>query len=215
MRTYVSTLGFHETRVTRPILREGLDAEDTVILLRPEQEGDSDRGQDAVAHVQDMLEEIAPGAAVTTAHIDTSSFLPSVLACVEILEDTNGKLIVNFGGGAREIFLPLAIATVLQAPVVDHALQYTDIKQEVRSWQVPNLTAAPTKTVRETLRAVPEEDTVAMAALAERAGKSRSTVVRHVETLREAELVHTERHGKEKHVRLTTGGRLFARAHSY
>lgn len=72
MRTYVSTLGFHETRVTRPVIRHGLDEGDVVVLLRPATESDEGRGSDAVDHVRDMVDEIAPGASVVIERVDHS-----------------------------------------------------------------------------------------------------------------------------------------------
>lgn len=212
MRTYVSTLGFHETRVTRPVLRHGLDDGDVVVLLRPATETDESRGTDAVAHVEDMLHEIAPGASVVVERIDHSEFETAILNCSDVLRAAEGELIANLGGGAREIFLPLTLAIVAHADFVDVALQYTDIKQQVREWHVPNLTADVSERVWSTLATVTEIDReISIPDITARSESSKSTVARHVQELAEADLVDTRTDGNTKFVTATTTGQLLLR----
>lgn len=209
MRTYVSTLGFHETRVTRPVLRRGLADGDVVVLVRPAVEDDDERGADAVAHVKDMVEEISPGATVELESINHGDFETAVLQCSDVLEAAEGELVVNFGGGAREVFLPLTIATLLHAPAVDVALQYTDVTQELREWEVPRLDVSVSEERRATLAAIGDADgEVSIAELDEHVDRSKSTVSRHVAALERESLVETKRHGQTKLVSLTLGGRL-------
>jgi len=212
LRTYVSTLGFHETRVTRPVLRHGLADEDTVILLRPATEANEGRGSDAVEHVEDMLEEISPGVSVVIERIGHAEFETTVLKCSDILRAAEGELIVNFGGGAREIFLPLTFATAAHVDLVDTALQYTDIEQEVREWRIPNLTADVSERVQPTLAVIADHDgEVSIPDITARSDASKSTITRHVRELAEAELVDTRTAGNTKFATATTSGRLFLR----
>lgn len=212
MRTYVSTLGFHETRVTRPVLRHGLDDEDVVVLLRPATETDDDRGSDAVDHVEDMVDEISPGASVVTEWIDHSEFETAVLECSDVLRAAEGDLIVNFGGGAREIFLPLTIAVIAHARRIDTALQYTDIEQQVQTWRVPNLTADVSERVWPTLARIAEcDDAVSIPELTTQSEASKSTVTRHVQELAEAELVDTYTEANTKFATVTAAGQLLLR----
>jgi len=208
MRTYVSTLGFHETRVTRPILRRGLDEEDTVVLVRPATESDGGRAADAVEYVRDMLGEIAPGATVPVERIDSAEFVTAVQSCGDLLRSASGKVVVNLGGGAREIFLPLTVATVLYADQVDVALQYTDVDQDVREWPVPNLTAAISENAYTTLALVGTRDEAPIPELTDASEKSKSTVTRHVDQLEAADAVRTRRDGKTKIVGIRPTGRL-------
>lgn len=209
MRTYVSTLGFHETRVTRPLLRQGLDDEDAVVLLRPASEPDSNRGANAVDYVDDMLHEIAPGAAIDVERIDESSFETAVRECSDVLRAASGDLVVNFGGGAREIFLPLTIAAVLHAAEIETALQYTDIEQSVREWTVPDLAGNVPANAWATLEAVVAADgETSIPELDDRLDASKSTVSRHVTDLEERGLVATAMRGKTKRVEATFAGEL-------
>ena len=211
MRTYISTIGYHETRVTRPVLRNGLDDEDTVVLVRPAVEGD-DRGEDAVEHVTAMLAEIAPGATVETERIDVSEFTAATLACSDLLLAAEGRPIVNLGGGARELFLPLAVATITHAPRVDTAFQYTDVGQEVRSFPLPNLTATVPENTLPTLAAVVEHDKSSIVELATATDQSKSTVSRHVSTLDQQGAVDTDNDGQTKRITDTVTGRLLLRS---
>jgi len=209
MRTYISTMGFHETRVTRPVLRHDLDNGDRVVLLRPAVEPDTDRSADAVDYVEDMLYEIAPEADVEIEGIDESDFHRAVFECCDVLEAASGEVIVNFGGGAREIFLPLTIATILYAPAVDTALQYTDVNQSVREWDVPNLTATVPSEQWSTLEAVERmSPEVSIPDLGEELDATKSTISRHVADLADEELVTTTMRGKTKHVSITLAGEL-------
>lgn len=215
MRTYVSTLGFHETRVTRPVIKHGLDPGDRVVVVRPAEEEKSERANDVIGYVKDMVEEIEPEATVDTVRVDTSEFTTTVLQCSDVLVaiDPDREVIVNFDGGAREVLLPLLVAAVLHAPRVDQALQYTDIDQEVRTLQVPNLTAQlPTNAIItfELIAGFGQE--VTLPELAAESEKSKSSVGRHVESLAEVDAVSTRMESSTKHVSLSQTGRLLFRA---
>ena len=213
MRTYVSTLGFHETRVTRPVIKYGLNGDDTVILVRPADERGSDRADDAIGYVEDMLTEIAPDVTVVTERVDTADFTSTVLQCGDLLDgvDPGRELIVNFGGGAREVLLPLLIATVLHAPAVDRTFQYTDVQQEVREITVPDLTAQIPTSAMETFESIIDADgAVSLPDLATQSPKSKSTVSRHVEELAKASLVETQTVDNRKEIELSETGRLVA-----
>lgn len=215
MRTYVSTLGFHETRVTRPVIKHGTDHGDRVVLLRPEEEAKNDRAEDAVGYVEDMIEEIEPGATVTTERIDASEFTDAVLQCSDVLTavDQDRELIVNFGGGAREVLLPLLVAAIVTAPLVDHAFQYTDVDQEVEALSVPNLTAqVPAKAI-DTFKLIAGVDgEITLPELAAKSDRSKSTIGRHVESIAEVGVLVTHMKSSTKHVTLSETGRLLARS---
>jgi len=215
MRTYVSTLGFHETRVTRPVMKNGLSDGDRIVLVRPAEEGDSDKANDAVRYVKDMVQEIEPGTAVTVERIDTAEFTTAALQCSDILNavDLERELIVNFGGGAREVLLPLLIGAVLHAPLVDQGFQYTDVDQAVQELSVPNLTTRiPSNAVDtfELIATIGEE--VTLPDLAAESERSKSTVGRHVEALAESGVVTTRMETNTKYVMCSQTGQLMYRA---
>jgi CRISPR-associated protein Csa3 len=207
MRTYVSTIGYYETRVVRPVLDHGLNAGDEVILLRPRT--DDEDGDSAVADVRQIFSELGPGIEVITQRISYTDFSTAVVECLDVLAATDGELIANFGGGPREIFLPFSVAALVAGNEIDTVLQFTDVDQEVTKIQLPELMeSVPSKTYQ-TLRTIANlEEVSTLPEVAEQSGQSRSTVGRHLDDLTAAGAVRTEKQGKTRHVELTLGGRL-------
>lgn len=207
MRTYVSTIGYYETRVVRPVLDHGLNAGDEVVLLRPR--NDDEDGDSAVADVRQIFSELGPGVEVNVERISYTNFQTAVVECLEVLAAADGELIVNLGGGPREIFLPLSVAALVAGNEIDSVLQFTDVDQEVIEIQLPEIMeSVPSKTHR-TLRTIANLEGVStLPEVAEQGGQSRSTVGRHLDDLAAAGVVKTEKQGKTRHIELTLSGRL-------
>jgi CRISPR-associated protein Csa3 len=207
MRTYVSTIGYYDTRVVRPVLGHGLNEGDVVVLLRPY--NDDEDGDSAVADVKQIFSELGPNVEVIVEPVTYDDFSTAVLECVDVLAAAEGETIANFGGGPREIFLAFSIAALTVGEEIDTVLQFTDIDEEVRELRLPDLLAPlPAKTYK-TLRTVAElGGKSTLPTVAERSDQSRSTVGRHLNKLEAAGAVETEKQGKTRHVTMTLGGRL-------
>ena len=207
MRTYVSTIGYYDTRVVRPVLNHGLNAGDRVVLLRPY--NDDDDGDSAVADVKQIFSELGPNIEVVVEQITYDEFPTAVMECTDILAAAKGETVANFGGGPREIFLAFTVAALVTNDHIDTVLQFTDIDEEVKELHLPELmTSLPSKT-DQTLRTIARLDgDTTLPAVAERSGQSRSTVGRHLDELEMAGAVQTDKQGKTRHVELTLGGRL-------
>jgi CRISPR-associated protein Csa3 len=207
VRTYVSTIGYYDTRVVRPVLDHGLNAGDIIVLLRPYND-DSD-GDSAVADVKRIFSELGPGVEVVVEQITYDEFPRAVQECVDVLATADGETIANFGGGPREIFLAFTVAALVMNDRLDTVLQFTDVDEEVIELQLPELLdAVPTKT-HQTLQAISDTGGHStLPTIAERTGQSRSTVGRHLDALETAGAVETSKREKTRHVDLTLGGRL-------
>ena len=207
MRTYVSTIGYYDTRVVRPVLDHGVNAGDVVVLLRPYND-DAD-GDSAVADVKQIFSELGPDVEVVVEQITYDGFPTAVMECVDVLVAAEGETIVNFGGGPREIFLAFAIAALVTRRQIDTVLQFTDIDKEVQELRLPELMAPLPKKTHTTLRTVAElNGESALSTVAAQSGQSRSTVGRHLDDLETAGAVETIKRGKTRYVELTLGGRL-------
>lgn len=211
MRTYVSPLGYNSTVVTRPVLSRGIDTADVVVLLRPKDESDPARAEEAIADVERMLTEIEPDVSSRVERIAHDDFRAAVLECSDVLRAADGKLIVNLGGGAREILLPFTIAAVAHANLVDTALSFGDVDGKIREWQLPALTAQPSEPEVDTLGVIAALEDASIPNITERAGVSKSTITRHVDELERVDAVETWRDGKTKFARLTLTGELLLR----
>lgn len=215
MRTYVSTLGYHETRVTRPILKHGIDEGDEIVIVQPAQNDDNERAVDAREGVKTFLNEIEPSISFTLEGVPHDDFTAALIACSDILQAAEGTVIVNFGGGAREVLLPLATATLAHIDTVDTTLFFRDTDHSVQQWQLPNLTANPPAKTLTTLQVLATvEDPVSISELADESDVAKSTVGRHVAQLADVGAVQTTSTGKTKQVELTLTGRLLLRTHA-
>jgi CRISPR-associated protein Csa3 len=209
MRTYVSTLGYHSTRVTRPVLRHGIDDDDVVVLIRPAIENDSTRAQETIEDVRQLANEIAPAVTVEVERIPVEEFDEAVRTCLDVLDAATGRLVVNFDGGPRELFLPFTVATLVRVDRVDSILQFCDIDSQVRELYLPRLVTAPSPSAMATLRLLTAlEGEATLPKLAAESDRSKSTLGRHLSDLEDQGLVETELHGKTRHARVTLAGEL-------
>ena len=216
MRTYVSLIGYNTTSVTRVLLSRGLETDDTVVLLRPTTGTDDSRAREAIGDVERMFEEIEPEVSVAVERVPHDDFPSAVLTCSDVLRAAAGRLIVNLSGGARDVFLPFAVAVLAHASQVDTALAFSDIDGKVRERELPILTADMSDSARKTLALIEEREEngrgVSIPDLTERSEKAKSTVTRHIAQLAEDGVVATSQNGKTKHARTTLTGRLLLRA---
>lgn len=208
MQTYVTPLGFDSTPVTRPVLRYGLSEGDRVVLLRPA-DGGTDRGTEAVRDVRQLLGEAAAGVDVTVVELTVTDFAATVRATLDVFQAADGELVVGFGGGPRELLVPMVVATLVVRDRVSFAYQFADIERSAREVAIPDLTTPVGESTMETLRAVADAGgETTLPELAEGEGPSKSTIGRHLDELAAAGAVRTQRHGKTRVVEVTLGGEL-------
>jgi len=215
MRTYVSPIGYDTRRVTRPVINTGLSGSDTIILLRPTEESDTERATQAVADVEQLLQEIEPAAECEVRRISTDSFEETVRDCCAVVTEIGAdrELIVSLGGGARDVLLPLTVTGLVFAQRIDRALFFSDLNGAVQEWPLPVLTAhVPGRTIKtfETIAAA--DDWLSLSAIATETDQSKSTVIRHVNDLEEAGVVDSVTSQKAKRVRVSFSGELFLMA---
>jgi len=192
----------------RPILDNGLDADDVIVLLRPRGDA-SDRAKNAIQDVDQTVNELGPESDVVVEEISYEAFEAAVLECVDVLEAAEGTVILNFDGGPREIFLPLTVAAVARSDVVDLALQFRDVDEEIEEIGLPNLMSRPSDATLDTLRyLVSIDESTTLPIISDETGKSRSTVGRHLDALESDDAVDTWMEGKTRYVTPTLAGRL-------
>jgi len=210
MRTYLSPIGFNTTSVTRALLNHGVDGDDAVVLIRPEQETDDGRAAEAVADVERLLQEIEPTIAVNVEQIPHDEFETAVMRCSDIIGMAEGSVVVSLSGGARDVLLPLTVATLSHERDIESTLGYSDIDGQVREWTVPNITTSVSAGARQTLTSIDTNSSeVSIPELTEQRESAKSTVTRHVNTLENDGFVTTRMVNRTKHVSITLAGRLY------
>ncbi|NUE03615.1 CRISPR locus-related DNA-binding protein [Halorubraceae archaeon YAN] len=208
MRTYLAPLGFDSRRVVRPVLSMGLDEDDRVILLQPV--NGSERGEDAFEEVEEVLTQVVPGLDLGSEYLPYTDFIETTLCCADLMQASKGETIVILGGGAREILLPLTIATFTNESYIDTVLQVGDIDSSVHRIPPLNLRGNVSDAEAKLLSELSELDTpLSISQIASELDKSKSTVARHVDSLESEILVITEKEGRMKTVTLSDSGRVF------
>jgi len=207
MRTYIAPLGFDSRRVVRPVLSEGLDTDDEVVLLQPS--NGSSRGEDAFNDVEDILTQVATDLTLHTEQLPYNDFVETILYCTDLIQAADGETVVILGGGAREILFPLVIATFSNEQHIDKILQVGDIDSSVRQLPKLNLRGSPTEAETELLQNLTELNIpLSISDIADELGKSKSTVARYVSSLEEGGFVKTRTEGRLKTVSVTDSGRV-------
>lgn len=208
MRTYLAPLGFDSRRVVRPVLGEGLSEGDRVVLLQPNT--NAEQGKEAYEEVENVLTQVVPDLRLESEPLPYTDFVETVLACLDLIQSTDGELIVILGGGARELLLPLTVATFAGEHHIDTILQMGDIDNSVRRVPGLNLRSNVSDAKASLLVDLDRLETpLSISRIADELGKSKSTIARHVDTLESEGFVTTTKQGRSKTVRITDSGRIF------
>ncbi|WP_080508251.1 CRISPR-associated CARF protein Csa3 [Haloparvum sedimenti] len=208
MRTYLAPLGFDSRRVVRPVLSEGLDESDRVVLLQPAKS--SDQSEDAFEEVADVLTQVVSDLELESEQLPYTDFVETTLLCTNLIQAAEGETIVVLGGGAREILLPLTVATFSNENYIDTILQVGDIDSSVRRIPQLNLRGNISNAETTLLADLTDLDTpLSISEIATELEKSKSTVARHVDSLESEGFVQTTKEGRTKTVEQTDSGRIF------
>lgn len=211
MRTYVSPIGYDTRRVTRPVVKTGLGPEDRVLLLRPSDESDTEQAMQAVADLEQLLQEIEPEATLHIERISTGRFETTVRETCRLLADVDSEreLVVSLGGGPRDVLLPLTVASLVMADRIGRTLFVSDLDFDVREWELPDLMSTVPDRTTDTFELIVEAGKwVSLSSIADRTDQSKSTVIRHVNDLEDAGVIESDTSEKAKRVRVSFAGEL-------
>lgn len=213
MRTYVSPIGYDTRRVTQPVTDAGISGDDEILLVRPGDEGSTERASQTITDVEQLLQKIEPGCEIRVERVGTDSFEETVRDCCQVLGsvERERELCVPLSGGARDVLLPLTVATLVYARRVDTTLFFSDLSGEVREWSIPELaTNIPDRALDTFTALVRVDGWLTLSALTAKTDHSKSTVIRHVKDLEAAGVVQSDTSEKAKRVRVTFTGELLS-----
>lgn len=209
MRTYVCTFGYDSRRVTRPVISNGLDSGDRLVLVCPAADDEDDQSNEGLTEIRQTTRQIDSDIDVETVGLPATDFTAAVRGSLDTLAAADGDLIVVFGGGAREIFLPFAVAVLTQRESITETLQYADTDGVVREPSLPDLVSPIPEAARPTLELVDELDgETTLPDLAAASDNSKSTIGRHLDELEAADAVSTSNETQTRLVELTLSGEL-------
>ncbi|SFT09636.1 CRISPR-associated CARF protein Csa3 [Halostagnicola kamekurae] len=209
MTTFIATIGFDSTRVTRPVLTHGLEEGDEIALVHPADDGENDRSNEAREDVRRMVTELQPNVTVDSVALDPEDFYEGIRRSIDRVESESDDVVLVLGGGARDIYLPVAFSAFLSRDAIDTVLQFSDITGSVSEIQIPNFVDPLSDSVVETLETIVDVDEeTSLTFISNTLDVAKSTVARHVSELEERGFVRAEKHGKSKMVYSTEEGRL-------
>ncbi len=217
MRTYISPIGYDTRRVTRPVVTTGLSSDDRLVMIRPQVESDAERANQAIADVEQLLQEIEPATTTEVERVSVENFETTIRECCQIIQSIpdESEVILSLGGGARDVLLPLTVASLVLPRQVDRTLFFSDLDHDVRSVSLPDLTARVPERTRETFETiVSSHEWLTLTQLAEATDQSKSTVIRHVQDLEPTGVIEADTSEKAKRVKTTLSGELLSKAWS-
>jgi CRISPR-associated protein Csa3 len=213
MRTYLAPLGFDSRRVVRPVLSEGLNESDRVILLQPANR--SEKSKEAYKEVEDVLTQVVPDLKLESQHLPYANFVETTLLCADYIQAAEGKTIIILGGGAREILFPLTVATFSNVNYTDTILQVGDIDSSVRQLPLLDIQSNVSGAEAELLADLNDLKTpLSITNIAAELNRSKSTIARHINSLESKNFVKTMKDGRSKTVEITDSARIFLKGKS-
>ncbi len=213
MRTYLAPLGFDSRRVVRPVLSEGLNESDRLILLQPANR--SEKSKEAYKEVEDVLTQVVPDLKLESQHLPYANFVETTLLCADYIQAAEGKTIIILGGGAREILFPLTVATFSNVNYTDTILQVGDIDSSVRQLPLLDIQSNVSGAEAELLADLNDLKTpLSITNIAAELNRSKSTIARHINSLECKNFVKTMKDGRSKTVEITDSARIFLKGKS-
>ena len=104
-----------------------------------------------------------------------------MIICSNLLRTAAGDTVVSLSGGARDVLLPLTVATMAHEATVLTTLGYSDIDGQVREFGLPTVSTTVSDGALNTLRAVANTDSsVTLPQLASDLEAAKSTITRHI-----------------------------------
>ena len=165
-----------------------------------------------MTHQQSPPQErkIEPTISVTVERIPHDDFEAAVMRCSKLLTKAAGEVVVSLSGGARDVLLPLTIATMAHHATVATTLGYSDIDGQVRELGLPTVSTTLSDGVLETLQKVADTNSsTTLPQLASNLDAVKSTITRHVSSLEDAGYVATWTEDRTKNVSITLSGQLY------
>jgi CRISPR-associated protein Csa3 len=209
MRTYISVLGFDTSQIVSLIVKYGLEGNDRIVLIRPEEEIDS-RGEAAVQAICNLSKQIDSAIKVDVYRVNHRDFEGMVLSLTDLIKESQGEIIINLSGGPREILLALTVAAISQAHRIIKATNYSDIDRVLKEVPLPAISASNLldEKLKQILKDVAEHQHTTISEIAKRLSLSESTISRRISKLADLKLLDIYPKGKTKVVRITLTGRL-------
>lgn len=208
MKTYVSLLGFETTQFFSLIVKYGIEKNDRIILIRPQDESDQ-RGQKAVREVEDIAAKIDISFKVNVHKVNHLDFDSMLLSMIDLLENLEGEIIANISGGPRDVLLAFSIACMAKAEKISRVTNYSDIDHELREISLPHIVNGLDEKLIMLLEDIAKNEPTIASEIADHLQISESTISRSLNKLKDLKAIDVNSKGKTNYISVTTTGKIF------
>lgn len=207
MKTYISLSGFDSSQIVSLIVKYGIEGGDCIVLIRPTEEKDP-RGEQTVQAIRDLSRQIDSSIDLKIYRTNHRDFEGMVASLKNMIEATDGEIIVNLSGGPREIFLALAIASIACSKKISRTTNYSDIDRCLNEIVLPNLAVELEEKQKQIILDVLNNQPTNIGDIARRLSVSESTISRQVGRLVDLRALYIVPKGKIKEISITLTGKL-------
>lgn len=205
--TLIATLGFDEKFCYRAILRHGIKEGDEIILITAER---VEKVEKAYEWIRKLIQtSFSDKVEIKLIQIDFKSLETSIRQLVEILNNAEGKVIVNLSGGMRVLIAIVLLACIFVSNKAKIEIETEDFSAIV---EIPNslislIKSKPSEIHLEILKRI-KEGSKTVEEIAKKLERDESTIRRHLIELEAKGLVVAEKR-KPIVVNLTNLARIF------
>lgn len=210
MKTLISPLGFDTSQLMSFITKDGISKGDRVIVLRPKESKDEQRGDNAYNEARDILNKISEDLTLEKRILNTKNFEQTILEISNLIDDIEGELVVNLSGGVRTLIVALTIVSTFKHDKINRLYNLEKIERNMKEIELPYTSFHLTDNERKLFKAISKEGPKTYNELVEELDLSKSTVSRLSNILKDKHLVSVEEKGKQKQVSLSLTGKLLS-----
>ncbi len=209
MKTLITPLGFHTDHVLSFLMAEGFSKRDRIVVLRPLEREDEDRGEKAFGDVENLVNSVASAADLKKIVLDVQDIEEVVRGIAKVFEDNKeNEIIVNLSGGVRRIIVGLTLCCTIYGDRIKKAYSYCPIARDIQGIELPYLRSELRDNELNILRSAVRDGPVSYTELANATHLSKSSVSRISKELESRGLLELKTKGREMLVESSLAGEL-------
>lgn len=209
MKTLITPLGFEIDQIFSFLMAEGFSKQDRIVVIRPKEREDEDRGDKALKKIEELVKSVAPTAQLVKKIVDTKDFedmvwdISEVFICAE-----KETVVVNLSGGVRRIIIGLTLCCSFFGDKTKKTYSYCPIEKDIREIQLPYFRCELKENELKILKIAVEDGPVSYTTIANATELSKSSVSRICKELDQRGLLELEERGREILAKTTLTGDL-------
>lgn len=208
MKTYVSLLGFDTDHFFPLIVKYGIEKNDRIVLIRPENESEG-QGQKAVRRIEDIAKKIDKSIKIDVYKVNYLNFDSMLLSMIDLFESIDTEIIANISGGSRDVFLAFSIACLTQTAKISKVTNYSDVDHELREVSLPHIVNSLDEKLNILLEDIVKHEPTIASEISGRLHISESTISRNLNKLKDLKAIDVDSKGKTNYISATTTGKIF------